>query len=95
MKLEKVDLEISFRGEIASHQMDYEDIRTLAAIHYEKTLELEEVIVGLRVELTEMTRIKIGLEGALAILHKQYDSLAISFEEKSKDFISEKTAHRL
>ena len=34
MKLEKVDLEISFRGEIASHQMDYEDIRTLAAIHY-------------------------------------------------------------
>ena len=75
--------------------MQYEDLRTVTVLHWERILELEAIAQGLRDELAEMTRLKEGLEVKLADKERQYEELTENYEALTKELADEQEAHEL
>ena len=95
LRAERVTLEDSHKGEIASHVMEYEELRTLARTHYESVEELKVIRADLTEALALMTRNKEFFESKLAEKEAAYDVLLDKFEKKSMELLNEKKAHKL
>jgi hypothetical protein len=55
-------VEQKYKGKISEHMMQYEELRSLAVIHFQKIGYLETVIDDLTSQLAEMTHKKDVLE---------------------------------
>ena len=95
LRAERATLEDSHKGEIAAHIMEYEELRTLARLHYERIQELTQIRAELTEALALMTRNKEHFETKLAEKEAQYLVLLDKFEKKSMELNNEKKAHKL
>ena len=90
LRAERVKIEDSHKGEIASYVMEYEELRTHARTLYERVEELKVIRAELTEALALMTRNKEFFESKLAEKEAAYDVLLDKFEKKSMELISEK-----
>ena len=74
--------------------MQYEELRTLAVLHWEKILRLEARVAELEIDLADMTSKKESLEKALKDKEEELADVWDKFEKKSMEFINERQAHR-
>ena len=75
--------------------MQYEELRTLTVLHWEKILRLEARVAELESALADMTEKKEHLEEVLKEKEAELVDVWDKFEKKSMEFINERQAHRL
>ena len=74
--------------------MQYEELRTLCVLHWEKILRLEARVAELEAALADMTEKKEHLEEVLKEKEAELVDVWDKFEKKSMEFINERQAHR-
>lgn len=95
LRLAQENLKEKHKGEIAQYMMQYEELRTLAVLHWEKILRLEARVAELESALADMTEKKEHLEEVLKEKEAELVDVWDKFEKKSMEFINERQAHRL
>jgi len=66
LREERLEMELKYEGKISEHLMQYEELRSLAVIHFQRICHLEAVIEDLSSQLADMTDKKEVLEVKLA-----------------------------
>jgi len=95
MRQERLESENRSNEKISEHMMQYEELRSLTVIHFEKICEQNFIIAEITEKLAEMTRKKEFLDDKLVEREKDFDLLTGQFEKKCMEFIDERKAHKL
>ena len=91
-------METEYKRQIAGHNMEYEEIYTIAALSHEEIHGkggLRDQVKDLKHDLAEMTSKRDYLDMKLKEKEKEYDELYEKYERTFMDLVNEKQAHRL